>query len=417
MDANNKLQWVNRGTNSPPTSGENNFYWLFSYDANGNAIHRERRDDQGLFRSFDLKWDANDNLRVANQQGVNWFNATYNGDGLRVHKQDIFTPTHDYTWGLGGVLYDAANNTTTTPGVSQNVNGTDQFFASDWLGSTRYLTDSTGNTAPSLFRYDAFGGRTVTGSGNWSPTESLFAGEWGYQTEWSNYNEPGLGLQYLQNRYYDPGVGRFLSADPLSFLAGPNLYQYVDNDPVNGVDPEGLQFRGAPDPFDTEAPSAAYGHDARNRPFRAKASKIGNWLKGCTEVLASFNPLTSAGIGLNKLKERKYGEAILYFLPLVGHSLGAAGEAAGSLRSLTIAEIKAKYLNGEQLQLIQQFFGRSNPGAAARAANFEIPAGLTRESLEAYAEVATRAIAAGKDKLGVQAERLDLINRALDMLK
>ena len=192
-----------------------------------------------MLRSFDLKWDGDDNLRQAYQQGTLWMQATYNGDGLRVHKQDIFTPTHDYTWGLGGVLYDAANNTTTTPGVSQNVNGVDQFFESDWLGSTRYLTDSTGNNAPSLFRYDAFGERTVTGSGNWSPTESLFAGEWGYQTEWSNYNEPGLGLQYLSQRYYDPAVGRFISPDPSRFLGVENLYLYAGNDPIGGVDPTG----------------------------------------------------------------------------------------------------------------------------------------------------------------------------------
>ena len=199
-----------------------------------------------MLRSFDLKWDGDDNLREAYQQGTLWVQATYNGDGLRVHKQDIFTSTHDYTWGLGGVLYDAANNTTTTPGVSQNVNGVDQFFETDWLGSTRYLTDSTGNNAPSLFRYDAFGGRTVTTSGNWSPTESLFAGEWGYQTEWSNYNEPGLGLQYLQERYYDPGVGRFISQDPIGLPGGLNLYGYAGNDPVNRLDPSGLQAEEEP---------------------------------------------------------------------------------------------------------------------------------------------------------------------------
>jgi hypothetical protein len=82
-----------------------------------------------------------------------------------------------------------------------------------------------------------------------------------------------------------------------------------------------------------EAPSQAYTHDARNRPYRQKASQIGNWLKGCTEFLASFNPFTSAGIGLNKFKEGKYGEGALYFLPLVGHGLGAAGEAAGTGRA------------------------------------------------------------------------------------
>lgn len=44
-------------------------------------------------------------------------------------------------------------------------------------------------------------------------------------------------------RYYDPAVGRFLSADPLGCLSGPNRYGHADNDPVNGIDPSGLVTR------------------------------------------------------------------------------------------------------------------------------------------------------------------------------
>jgi hypothetical protein len=72
-----------------------------------------------------------------------------------VTKTDFWTPFHHYTWGLGGVLVDSrdgangVNNTLIyTPGISQNVNGTDTFFHTDWLGSTRYLSDATGNSFP-----------------------------------------------------------------------------------------------------------------------------------------------------------------------------------------------------------------------------------------------------------------------------
>lgn len=42
-------------------------------------------------------------------------------------------------------------------------------------------------------------------------------------------------------RDYNPDTGRFLSEDPIGFYGGDtNLYRYVNNDPVNFVDPSGL---------------------------------------------------------------------------------------------------------------------------------------------------------------------------------
>jgi RHS repeat-associated protein len=190
-----------------------------------------------------------DNLRSINQQGANWLTALCNGDGLRITKTDPWSPYHHYTWGLGGVLVDSndmqppgtpLNTLIYTPGVSQNVNGTDRFFHTDWLGSTRYLSDATGNSFPSALRYDAFG-EVTSPQGLQPPTYYQFAGDWGYQAEWSASYEIGLGLDYLRGRYYDPAIGRFISPDPLSFASGSHLYRYVANDPVNGADPLGLR--------------------------------------------------------------------------------------------------------------------------------------------------------------------------------
>jgi RHS repeat-associated protein len=59
--------------------------------------------------------------------------------------------------------------------------------------------------------------------------------------------DAATGLTYMQARYYDPVVSRFLSPDPVGFsTARPemfNRYAYVGNDPINATDPDGRVLR------------------------------------------------------------------------------------------------------------------------------------------------------------------------------
>jgi RHS repeat-associated protein len=56
----------------------------------------------------------------------------------------------------------------------------------------------------------------------------------------TKYTDPETGLCYYGYRYYSPAQGRWLSRDPIGEAGGVNLYGFVGNDPVNGVDSLGL---------------------------------------------------------------------------------------------------------------------------------------------------------------------------------
>ena len=55
---------------------------------------------------------------------------------------------------------------------------------------------------------------------------------------------PELGMYYYKARMYSPTLGRFLQPDPIGYGDGLNWYDYVGGDPVNFVDPFGLQSGG-----------------------------------------------------------------------------------------------------------------------------------------------------------------------------
>jgi RHS repeat-associated protein len=232
VDAADKLLWTNTAGDFAPTAGQTAPYSLFEYNAFGQMVRRDRKTAGGTRHVLDFLWDADGRLREVREGMNGLLSATYTADGERINRTDSVTGAHVSSFGL----HDSNGNTTYTPGFAQRKNGSDRFFHSDWLGSTRYLTDG-GLAAPSAARYDAYGNRSALGGTDGPhPTDYQYAGAWGYERE----AEEALGLDYLYQRYYDPQVGKFISRDPIGHVGGLNLYGYVENDPVSAVDPLGL---------------------------------------------------------------------------------------------------------------------------------------------------------------------------------
>lgn len=72
--------------------------------------------------------------------------------------------------------------------------------------------------------------------------------------------DPETSLSYMQQRYYDPESGRFVSTDPVATTddgGSFNRYAYVGNDPMDRSDPSGTEGVGADWLQQTEAASAA----------------------------------------------------------------------------------------------------------------------------------------------------------------
>ncbi len=103
------------------------------------------------------------------------------------------------------------------------------------VGSITHALDMTGNLR-NQYEYDAFGLRTpLATAANGSSKHYGYTGE---------ETDEETGLIYLRARYYDPYLGRFISADPfwgrLEEPASQNRYVYVQNNPLMYTDPSGL---------------------------------------------------------------------------------------------------------------------------------------------------------------------------------
>jgi RHS repeat-associated protein len=211
----------------------------YAVDDAGRVLSEQRA---GLVRQYG--WDASGRLssiQVSQTAGGAVDTTTYRYDhaGHRIEKHG---PSGDqaYIWG-GSELHEE----TTASGARMvyeragdlvvAVNG--ERVLHDGLGSVTGRLSASGTFAN--LRYDAWGGFRSGTSGPGASEPSLaYAGQ-----HW----DADAGLSYAQQRWYDPGTGRFLSEDPLG-PSGERLRQpgrllafgYAAGNPLTYTDPLGL---------------------------------------------------------------------------------------------------------------------------------------------------------------------------------
>ena len=130
------------------------------------------------------------------------------------------TPTQRYLYGpqVDQVLAQEDNS------------GQTLWLLSDHLGTVKDLVDATGNILNHR-TYDSYGNLIAQSnaevSSRYGFTGREFDGE--------------AGIHYYRARYYNSEIGQFISQDPIGFDGGDsNLYRYVNNSPIDSIDPSGL---------------------------------------------------------------------------------------------------------------------------------------------------------------------------------
>ncbi|HDT2998783.1 TPA: hypothetical protein QHL53_000977 [Proteus mirabilis] len=106
-----------------------------------------------------------------------------------------------------------------------------RYSYNDGMGNSGLETDGQGQLV-SYEEYYPYGGTAI-----WSSENTVEAN---YKTiRYSGKERDSTGLYYYGYRYYQPWVGRWLSADPAGTVDGLNLYRMVRNNPVTLRDPDG----------------------------------------------------------------------------------------------------------------------------------------------------------------------------------
>ena len=213
--------------------------WGLDYDGKGNLW---RKGGQTFY------YDYRNRLTSALEGGVTT-RFTYDALGRRIEKT-TGPDTIKYYYDGNNVIEErdgsdqirkqfVYGNLIDEPLIIVNFDGgtqTDYYVHTNGIGSVTAITNQNGDLFERV-SYDTFGMPTFTNAANQPLSASSIGNDILFQGR--RYDKE-TNLYYYRARYYDPIMGRFLQTDPMGYKDSMNLYQALNMNPVNLLDPFGL---------------------------------------------------------------------------------------------------------------------------------------------------------------------------------
>ena len=220
---------------------------LTAYD--GSPITYDGMGNPTSFRGWNFTWQGGRQLASASKGTTN-LSFAYNESGLRT-KKAVGSASHRYVY-RGSRLaaeitddyalyfhHDANGGIVGFTYVSGNTQA-EYFYRRNLQGDVIGIVGSAG-TSVAEYRYDAWG-KILSATGTMASVNPIRYRGYYFDTE--------TRLYYLQSRYYDPEIGRFINADAFAStgqgILGANMFAYCGNNPILYVDGSGSKIEIKP---------------------------------------------------------------------------------------------------------------------------------------------------------------------------
>ena len=205
----------------------------------GNTITYSGGNPTKYYDGSTFTWTQGRRLATAKVGSTN-ISYTYDMAGVRSSKT-VGSTKYDFTTlsGLvtrqtgGGKTIDFVYDENNQP-LAMKYNNTLYYYVLNAQGDVVRIVNSSRSVVAS-YTYDPWG-KIISSSGTLADINPLRYRGYYYDSE--------TGFYYLQSRYYDPEIGRFINADSYAStdatgLLSTNMFAYCENDPVNRSDPSG----------------------------------------------------------------------------------------------------------------------------------------------------------------------------------